>query len=90
MAVEAEPPHRDEEEGAGEPTTITILPAMPATNAVNPVTLLIIVQMEDSQNEIPVSFRVIDQSMYQPLTDRKRWCRSAWLRYAVSCDVLLG
>jgi hypothetical protein len=45
-AVEVEVPHRDE--AAVEPTT-TILPVMPATNAVNPVTLLIAAQMEDSQ-----------------------------------------
>jgi hypothetical protein len=46
--VEDEGPHRHEEEGARKRTT-TILEAMSATNAVNPVTLLIIVRMDDSQ-----------------------------------------
>jgi hypothetical protein len=50
-SAEDEAPHRREEEGAGEPTTatITILQVIPATNAVNPFTLLISVRMDDSQ-----------------------------------------
>jgi hypothetical protein len=74
-AAEDEAPHRREEEGAGEPTT-TILQAMPATNAVNPVTLLITVRLDDSQkrNTCNISYAIDD---YQLLMNRKDGV--AWL-----------